>query len=64
MGLDMYLNRRIFLWSDERKNLKITGLRREIRTDKVSYIIVEHAPSVVSGNVHVDSDYEENAQPA
>ncbi len=41
MGLDMYLNRRIFLWGDERKNLKITGLRREIRTDKVSYIIEE-----------------------
>jgi len=37
----MYLNRHIFVWTPERKALKITGLKNEIKTDKVKYIIEE-----------------------
>ena len=41
MGLDMYLNRRIFVWSDQRGSLKITGLKSKVRPDTVKFIIEE-----------------------
>jgi hypothetical protein len=41
MGLDMYLNRRIYVWSDQRGSLTITGVKSKIRPDKVKFIIEE-----------------------
>jgi hypothetical protein len=39
MGLDMYLSRKVYVWGDHRKSLKITGLKSKIRPEKVNYII-------------------------
>jgi hypothetical protein len=41
MGLDMYLNRRIFVWNDQKGSLKITGLKSKVSPDRVTYIIEE-----------------------
>jgi hypothetical protein len=41
MGLDMYLSRKVYIWGDNRKSLKITGLKSKIRPEKVEYIIEE-----------------------
>lgn len=41
MGLDMYLSRKLYVWGDDRMNLKITGLRQRVNPGKVSYIIEE-----------------------
>lgn len=39
MGLDMYLHKKIFLWDNDRKSLKIEGLKSRINPEKVCYII-------------------------
>jgi hypothetical protein len=41
MGLDMYLNRRIFVWNDQKDSLTITGLKSKVNPEKVTYIIEE-----------------------
>lgn len=41
MGLDMYLNKKIYVWNEDRKLLKITGIKSKVNPDKVSYIIEE-----------------------
>ena len=41
MGLDMYLSKKIYVWSEDRKLLKITGIKSKVKADKVSYIIEE-----------------------
>ena len=41
MGLDMYLNRRIYVWSEQRGSLKITGLKSKVRPDNVKFIVEE-----------------------
>lgn len=40
MGLDMYLNKKRYIWGDEKKQLQITGIQG-INSDKVKYIIEE-----------------------
>src|SRR5690606_25744978 len=42
MGLDMYLTNKRYIWNEDRKSLKITGLKRKkVNPKKVSYIIEE-----------------------
>jgi hypothetical protein len=41
MGLDMYLNKKTFVWSNDRENLKISGLKHPIRGENVKYIVEE-----------------------
>jgi len=41
MGLDMFLHRRIFVWSEDRKNLKIQLAKTPIKGEKVDYIVEE-----------------------
>lgn len=40
MGLDMHLTKKRFIWSEERKKLKIKGIKG-INSEKVNYIIEE-----------------------
>ena len=41
MGLDMYLTRRTYVSPDERKNIKVTGIKKPIDPAKVEYITEE-----------------------
>jgi hypothetical protein len=41
MGLDMYMNRRRYIWYDERENLKITGLKTPVDGAKVKFLVEE-----------------------
>ena len=41
MELDMYLEKKIFIWSNNRGDLKITGCKSAINPEKVKYIIEE-----------------------
>ena len=41
MGLDMYLDRKVYIWSDDRNKLTISGTKEKINLDKVKYIIEE-----------------------
>lgn len=41
MGLDMYLSKKIYVWSNDRGNLKITGADMPVRGDKIKYIVEE-----------------------
>jgi hypothetical protein len=40
MGLDMYLNKKRFLWTEERKKLKIIGIT-DIQSNKVTEIVMK-----------------------
>ena len=41
MGLDMYLTKRKYIWSDERAKLKVTGLTKKVDGKKVKEIVFE-----------------------
>lgn len=41
MGLDMYLNKKTYIWSNDRDNLEITGSKSKINSKKVTTIIEE-----------------------
>ena len=41
MGLDMYLEKKTYIWEKDRAKLKITGLQSAIDPQKVKYIIEE-----------------------
>lgn len=41
MGLDMYLSKKTYIWSDERGDVKISGLKSRIDPKKVKYIVEE-----------------------
>jgi hypothetical protein len=41
MGLDMYLSKKIYVSSENRGKLKITGIKSKVRAGKVNYIIEE-----------------------
>ena len=42
MGLDMYLSKKNYVWTEERKNLEIKGLKdNRIKPERVSYIVEE-----------------------
>ena len=41
MGLDMYLSRKTFLWTEDREKVKITGVGIKFKKGAVSYITEE-----------------------
>ena len=38
MGLDMWLSKKYFIWSEDRKKIKITGLKVPVNPEKLQYV--------------------------
>ena len=41
MGLDMYLYKRIYVWSDGEVKLQITGIKSKVNPERVRYVVEE-----------------------